>query len=165
MKSLLRYFLIFVLFASYSYVSVAQSVRTHKVAKKETMYGISKMYGITVEQLVQANPGMEEPGYKLKKGSIINIPSADGQKVATLADHQNADADVRQRAIRVGVMLPLHQVNNDGRRMVEYYRGLLMACDSLMILPPPVATSSSVRCIHALSVSCLSLRRSTTVCW
>ena len=131
MKSLLRYFLIFVLFASYSYVSVAQSVRTHKVAKKETMYGISKMYGITVEQLVQANPGMEEPGYKLKKGSIINIPSADGQKVATLAVLQNPDADVRQRAIRVGVMLPLHQVNNDGRRMVEYYRGLLMACDSL----------------------------------
>lgn len=131
MKSLLRYFLIFVLFVSYSYVSVAQSVRTHKVAKKETMYGISKMYGITVEQLVQANPGMEEPGYKLKKGSIINIPSADGQKVATLAVQQNPDADVRQRAIRVGVMLPLHQVNNDGRRMVEYYRGLLMACDSL----------------------------------
>ncbi len=28
-------------------------------------------------------------------------------------------------------MLPLHQVNGDGKRMVEYYRGVLMACDSL----------------------------------
>jgi len=28
-------------------------------------------------------------------------------------------------------MLPLHKVNNDGKRMVEYYRGLLMACDTL----------------------------------
>lgn len=33
--------------------------------------------------------------------------------------------------LRLGVMLPLHNVNGDGRRMVEYYRGILMACDSL----------------------------------
>ena len=39
--------------------------------------------------------------------------------------------DVRQRAIRVGVMLPLHNINCDGKRMIEYYRGILMACDSL----------------------------------
>ena len=39
--------------------------------------------------------------------------------------------DVRQRAVRLGVMLPLHDQNGDGRRMVEYYRGVLMACDSL----------------------------------
>lgn len=39
--------------------------------------------------------------------------------------------DVRKRAIQVGVMLPLHDVDGDGRRMVEYYRGLLMAADDL----------------------------------
>ena len=39
--------------------------------------------------------------------------------------------DVRNRAIRLGVMLPLHDLNGDGKRMVEYYRGVLMACDSL----------------------------------
>ena len=39
--------------------------------------------------------------------------------------------DVRNRAIRLGIMLPLHKINNDGKRMVEYYRGVLMACDSL----------------------------------
>ncbi len=41
------------------------------------------------------------------------------------------DEDVRHRAIRLGVMLPLHDINGDGKRMVEYYRGILMACDSL----------------------------------
>jgi len=35
------------------------------------------------------------------------------------------------KTIRLGVMLPLHDNNGDGRRMVEYYRGILMACDSL----------------------------------
>lgn len=39
--------------------------------------------------------------------------------------------DMRSRAIRVGVMLPLNDYGYDGRRMVEYYRGVLMACDSL----------------------------------
>jgi ABC-type branched-subunit amino acid transport system substrate-binding protein len=28
-------------------------------------------------------------------------------------------------------MLPLHNINGDGKRMIEYYRGILMACDSL----------------------------------
>ena len=44
---------------------------------------------------------------------------------------QVSSDDVRQRAIRVGVMLPLHNINGDGKRMIEYYRGILMACDSL----------------------------------
>ena len=35
------------------------------------------------------------------------------------------------KTIRLGVMLPLHDDNGDGRRMVEYYRGVLMACDSV----------------------------------
>ncbi len=39
--------------------------------------------------------------------------------------------DMRQRELRLGIMLPLHDDNGDGRRMVEYYRGVLMACDSL----------------------------------
>jgi len=38
---------------------------------------------------------------------------------------------VSAKTIRLGVMLPLHDNNGDGRRMVEYYRGVLMACDSL----------------------------------
>jgi len=38
---------------------------------------------------------------------------------------------VSAKTLRLGVMLPLHDDNGDGRRMVEYYRGVLMACDSL----------------------------------
>lgn len=35
------------------------------------------------------------------------------------------------KTISLGVMLPLNDDSGDGRRMVEYYRGVLMACDSL----------------------------------
>lgn len=38
------------------------------------------------------------------------------------------------QTIRIGVMLPLNDGNSDGKQMVEYYRGVLMACDSLKSL-------------------------------
>lgn len=34
-------------------------------------------------------------------------------------------------SINVGIMLPLHNINGDGRRMLEYYRGMLMAVEKL----------------------------------
>lgn len=103
----------------------------HKVKKKETIFGIARMYEITIEQLVQANPEMKEPDYELKKGRILRIPQSVAPAVQPAAQPVSAVDDVRNRAIRLGVMLPLHDVNGDGRRMVEYYRGVLMACDSL----------------------------------
>lgn len=43
----------------------------HEVKRKETVYGISKEYGISPEQLNDANPEIKEG---LKKGQVIQIP-------------------------------------------------------------------------------------------
>lgn len=37
----------------------------------------------------------------------------------------------KSSTINVGIMLPLHDVDGDGRRMVEYYRGMLLAVEDL----------------------------------
>lgn len=131
MRHLLRYFLICIFVLTLPLTVLAQAQTTHEVKKKETMYGIARMYGITVEQLVQANPGMEAPGYQLKKGSTVIIPVSQAKPETPTAPKANPNVDVRQRAIRMGIMLPLHNINNDGKRMIEYYRGVLMACDSM----------------------------------
>ena len=146
MIRLLRYILWLTLWSFVVSSVSAQQTSTfrgqHKVKKKETIFGISRMYDLTIEELIQANPEMNAPGYELKKGMILNIPfSKDSQEAAAKREAkvkqetevktvQLAD-DVRNRAIRLGVMLPLHNINGDGRRMTEYYRGVLMACDSL----------------------------------
>ena len=142
MTRILRYFVL-LLVLTFAVDSVAQSADengTHKVKRKETIFGIARMYNLTIEDLIKANPEMKEPGYELKKGAIINIPvakpdstqTAYSEKPAVVPASQTAPVDdVRQREIRVGVMLPLHNINGDGKRMVEYYRGILMACDSL----------------------------------
>ena len=149
MTRLLRYFLLSTLLAfTVSSVSAQQSSAIrgqHKVKKKETIFGISREYGLTIEELIKANPEMNTPGYELKKGMILNIPyskaemeAAEAAKAAQAAQARKAEEvvraaadDVRNREIRLGIMLPLHNINGDGRRMTEYYRGVLMACDSL----------------------------------
>ena len=137
MTRLLRYYtLIAALFLAVGITSaqVTESIRgLHKVKKKETIFGISKMYGITIDQLIEANPEMKTPDYELKKGTILKIPFATMQLQTQEAPKQEAPSanDVRNREIRLGVMLPLHDINGDGKRMVEYYRGVLMACDSV----------------------------------
>lgn len=122
----------------------AQTVKyqdLYKVKKKDTIYGIAKKYNITIEQLIAANPSMQKDGYTLQKGDQLIIPaSVEAPAAGSAAQSKPAAPAVAASAVsktkaggvvRVGVMLPLHNADGDGQRMIEYYRGVLMACDSL----------------------------------
>ena len=119
----------------------------YTVKKKDTVFGIAKKYGLSLPELMEANPEMKQEGYMLQKGATLFIPYGKGEK------NPNAPKDgdkaittlpaiggkpvvtgqpaVASNAVKIGVMLPLHDVDGDGKRMVEYYRGLLMACETL----------------------------------
>lgn len=139
MKMTLRYAL--VVFASlFCFQCFAQTQNwreKYQVKKKDTLYGIAKKYNISVDALIEANPEMKVDGFELKKGSYVCIPYAasgtSGQTSATPVRTlmQTASRQFSSKTVRVGVMLPLHDVDGDGRRMTEFYRGMLMACDSL----------------------------------
>jgi LysM repeat protein len=49
---------------------------THKVKKGETLYGIGRMYGMTVPQLEKMNPGIGvlQPGMKLNVLKTVDLP-------------------------------------------------------------------------------------------
>ena len=140
----LRIFMLLVLFCFTAETALAQVQNyreLHKVKRKETIFGIARDNGLTVQELIDANPEMNTPGYELKKGDYIKIPfpsdvpkttpPSSTQEISMPTKPQVVETDMRQREIRVGIMLPLHNINGDGKRMVEYYRGILMACDSL----------------------------------
>ena len=142
MRSFLRYFLLLVALTCTlgAFSQETMAIRgQHKVKKKETIFGIARLYDLTIDELIKANPAMSAPDFELKKGDILNIPfSRQAQNGGVYAPQTLVPVtpatpvdDVRNRAIRVGVMLPLHDINGDGKRMLEYYRGILMACDSL----------------------------------
>ncbi len=47
------------------------AVKQHKVAKRETLYSLSRQYGVTIEALCESNPHIRNG---LKVGQIITIP-------------------------------------------------------------------------------------------
>ena len=67
---------------------------SHIVREKQTLYSISKAYGVTIEDIYRFNPSVKENG--LKKTSIIIIPSPDALKPATSV--QRTKADIKQES-------------------------------------------------------------------
>uniref|UniRef100_A0AB33J709 LysM domain-containing protein n=1 Tax=Prevotella sp. GTC17259 TaxID=3236795 RepID=A0AB33J709_9BACT len=138
MKYLIRY-ASFILFLFFALSAVGQTTKwrdMYKVKKKDTLFGIAKEYGISIPELMNANPEMKLEGYSLKKGDYIFIPfsapeTTPAKPVQPAAPAKPAEKQAAGRTVKIGVMLPLHDVDGDGRRMVEYYRGILMACEKL----------------------------------
>lgn len=100
----------------------------HSVVKGETWESVSAHYGVSVMDLWAANPDVKSQ--KLKKGTLLIVPKRPQQTTLVPA------SEVPEKPLRiirtvipdlkVGVMLPLSD-----KKMVEFYRGLLMAADSV----------------------------------
>lgn len=119
----------------------------HKVERKETIFSISREYGITEEELIAANPELKKG--KLKKGTFLFIPYGKNEKQAQQQEtttpvkeltneeafSQNEELKKDIKTIKAAVLLPFmagSTTNQDEQlRMVEYYEGFLMAVDSL----------------------------------
>lgn len=61
-----------------------QSVVTHKVAKGQTLYRIARAYGLSVEELMDANR-IDDPR-ELKAGELLYVPGAKERKSVTEFD-------------------------------------------------------------------------------
>ncbi len=116
----------------------------HKVKRSETIYSISRKYGITEQELKDANPELKTKG--LKRGSFVGIPySSSAPSVAGQPGGQpqpstyatppsdtelftaNKEKVEKYSTIKAAIVLPFTK----DKRMVEYYEGLLIAVDSL----------------------------------
>ncbi len=130
---------------------------THVVKKKETLYSISKTYGVTHDEIVKLNPNLNDG---LKEGMILIIPPK-FSNTAVAADSLLTDStfvsestvldsisDVKdlfdrsytpKKEINIAITLPFHlsKVNDKGKidgntkKFLEFYQGFLLAIDSL----------------------------------
>ena len=110
----------------------------HEVLKKETIYSISRKYGITERQLIDANPFLN--GGKLKKGTVLNIPYTEAEN-QQYAEQQRRMEEARKPkiqmypTIRVAVILPFSRMEEkmsvESQKMTNLYQGFLLAVDSL----------------------------------
>lgn len=112
---------------------------THEVQKKETIYSISKLYGVTEEALIAANPQLA--GSKLKKNSIINIPYTEEENKQYEESLKRVEEEVKKpkvkkySTIHAAVILPFaldnEQMTIESQKMANLYQGFLLAVDSL----------------------------------
>lgn len=105
----------------------------HSVSKGETWESVAAGHGIPVSELQAANPDIG--GRKLKKGMLLIIPTpvASPQRQAVdsslpeeTEENQNPPVRTSISNLKVGVLLPFSDA-----RMLEFYRGFLMAADSV----------------------------------
>ena len=110
----------------------------HKVKRKETIFSVSREYGISEEELIAANPELKKG---MNKGRLLCIPypaattTQPTQKEDPYAIppsnselfRESKETPKKMSTIKAALILPFQE----DKRMVEYYEGFLMAVDSL----------------------------------
>jgi LysM repeat protein/ABC-type branched-subunit amino acid transport system substrate-binding protein len=118
----------------------------HTVILGETLYSISKQYGVSVEEIQNANNGLNEG---LKAGEVILIPSKDGfipsatkpvAKDKRFGKQVLVEGAVFEEKYDIALMLPFYLSYDDTMEArekklrevaIQLYRGAMLAADSL----------------------------------
>lgn len=131
-------------FQSNSFVEETQAptYKTHIVKAEETIFGISKMYMVTQEDLIKANPSLNDG---LKTGSVLRIPMNSSE----IAETNTADSistslekvfnSEPKTSIECALALPWNfakvtetsKIDANTDRFIEFYNGMLLAADTL----------------------------------
>ena len=113
----------------------------HKVKRKETIFSISRQYGISEKELIDANPELKKS--KLKRGKYLCIPHkkvVEKKPQLELRIPSNEELIAKSQpvtkkleSIDAALVLPFQLDVAGGQQalMVEYYEGFLLAVDSL----------------------------------
>lgn len=109
----------------------------HKVQKKETLFSISRQYGVTEADITAANPELK--GGNVKKGDFLCIPYPTAQMpvAKTTPTDTQLFSETRRKpqrmsTIKISIILPFIDSDpSETARMTEYYEGFLMAVDSM----------------------------------
>ncbi len=101
----------------------------HRVELKETLYSISKMYNVTVEDIVRLNP---ETSSVLKTGTDIKIP----YQSRSTGNESVAETKVKQKtSYKIAYLLPfmLDSEKKDPTvdKFLEFYMGSLLAINNV----------------------------------
>lgn len=113
----------------------AQQTVTHKVKKGETIYGISKSYGISIDQLIEMNPAARDG---LKTGQVLTLPAegADTQESAkSVKPADNSESVDNPQARKT-----YHTIAR-GETLYSIAKTYGMDLDQLMALNPGVDTA------------------------
>ena len=94
--------------------TVAAIGKHHTVEQGETLYGLAKRYGTTIDEIIAANPGTEKG---LKMGQVIIIPDGGKTTETTIDANQQVQDAFSRNTIQVAVPQgsdPVYHTMQDG---------------------------------------------------
>lgn len=142
----------------------SDTARRYTVSQGETLYSIAVNHGLTIEQLAMANPSISI----LRAGDVLIIPDPESAKAkpaentaqaspatsttpnppaSPIIEEEVAETPAPVAApapepVKIAVMLPFglkqEKPDKNAARATEFYRGLLMAVDSLHSASRPI---------------------------
>ncbi|MGL5729754.1 MAG: PBP1 and LysM peptidoglycan-binding domain-containing protein [Bacteroidales bacterium] len=111
----------------------------HIITPKETLFSLARRYGVSIDDLIQSNPGLSPETFSI--GKVVLIPRNKVSQAAidsfeTENNQTNIVFPQGKRSVQAALFLPFHatSVNKNDinqRRYTEFYEGLLLAVDSL----------------------------------
>jgi LysM repeat protein/ABC-type branched-subunit amino acid transport system substrate-binding protein len=123
------------------------SFTIHVVQKSETLFGIARKYGITVDDLKKSNPGLNET---IQVGQQIRVPIKGGEIKDTINTDQSASYECMKTGLlpeyQVGLLIPFYlekaayiDTSDDEKSIrqfssfsfIGFYEGFLIALDTL----------------------------------
>ncbi len=108
---------------------------THRVLSGETLYSISRIYNVTIDQITDLNPEIKTNG--LKKDMLLIIPNNrnTSQPAINISPETNLLSQMvanNAGVIKIGLLLPFIDIQqNQKARFVEYYEGFLLAVEDM----------------------------------
>lgn len=105
----------------------------YKTGKGETISDIAKLYGISLEELIAANPEIKnKTGKKLSKGTFLcipfSVPPTNNTEPQTTQNTEKETVMKKKDNYNIVLLMPFY---TDGNRSLEFYRGLLHAIEEM----------------------------------
>ena len=96
-----KFFTLIIIFVLGSKLTIAQeSITEHSIQKGESVYVISKIYGVSMDAIFKLNPGSEDIIYA---GRTLRIPKPNNTKATSISDTQITNYEVKRGETKSGL--------------------------------------------------------------
>ena len=127
---------------------------SHIVLEKQTLYSISKAYGVSIDDIISFNPGIKDAG--LKKNSILIIPSAEAIVTNTKIENsaaQQEDASkgaapaVAADTMARNVIMPdaTHKTQTKRIHIAKWYENLDVIAEQYGVTVEAIMTANNLK--------------------
>lgn len=114
----------------------------HTIQPKETLYGVSKQYQVSVEQITKANPGLTTQSFAA--GKTIRIPAVSIESLP-VTKTQTVVKEIEYKIKRKETMYSLcKRFNTTSSKLIEYNPELRSGLKAGMIIKVPVQTEETI---------------------